>query len=134
MIDIQKYVNALNKLLGADNAYYAGVEEVDAIVEIIKIAKDFEETIATLQAENESLKRQLDNSKLHQKETYKALQDEKSLRFNEDFIKAEAYKECIEKVKEKAESISSGYVLIAEMRLDEISKEMVGETDETSKN
>lgn len=48
-------------------------------------------------AENESLQRQLDNAKLHQKETHKTLQDEKALRLNEDFIKTEAYKEFAER-------------------------------------
>ena len=37
-IDLEKYIEALNNILGADNAYFRGDKDVDAIVELIGIA------------------------------------------------------------------------------------------------
>ena len=50
--NVQKYIDALDKLIGADHAYYSGDPDVEAIIEIIKIAKDYETIIGRLQAEN----------------------------------------------------------------------------------
>lgn len=48
-MNIKKYIEALNNLLGADHAYYQGDENVDAIIEVIVTAKELAE-------ENEKLK------------------------------------------------------------------------------
>ena len=50
--NIEKYIEALNSLLGADNAYYQGDKDRDAIVELIVIANELVE-------ENEALRKQL---------------------------------------------------------------------------
>lgn len=41
--NIEKYINALNDLLGVDHAYFSGDENVDAIVELIVKAKELAE-------------------------------------------------------------------------------------------
>ena len=55
-INVEKYIEALNNLLGADNAYYAGDPDVDTIVELIKIAKKLEDRVKELTEENERLR------------------------------------------------------------------------------
>lgn len=60
IINIEKYTNALNNLLGSDNAYYAGDLDVDAIVEVIMAAKKLENKVKELTEENEKLKAELD--------------------------------------------------------------------------
>ena len=41
-IDVSKYTEALNNLIGVDSAYFSGDKDVDAIVEIIALAKEFD--------------------------------------------------------------------------------------------
>lgn len=48
----EKYIEALNSLLGADHAYYQGDKDRDAIVELIVIVNELAE-------ENEALRKQL---------------------------------------------------------------------------
>ena len=55
-INIEKYAEALNNLIGVDSAYFNGDKDVDAIVEIISIAKKFESIINHQNAEIERLK------------------------------------------------------------------------------
>lgn len=55
-INVEKYINALNNLLGSDNAYYAGDPDVDAIVEVIVANKKLEERVKELEAELDKLK------------------------------------------------------------------------------
>lgn len=50
--NIEKYIEALNNLLGSDNAYYQGDKDRDAIVELIVMARE-------LAKENERLKKRL---------------------------------------------------------------------------
>lgn len=38
--NLDKYVNALNDLLGVDHAYFSGDENVEALVELIVMAKN----------------------------------------------------------------------------------------------
>lgn len=54
-MNIEKYIEALNSLLGADNAYYQGDKDRDAIVELIVMAKGLAEENAALRKELESL-------------------------------------------------------------------------------
>ena len=53
IINIEKYINALNNLLGVDNAYYAGDPDVDAIMEVIMLARKLENMVKKLTEENE---------------------------------------------------------------------------------
>lgn len=59
-INIEKYANALNNLIGVDSAYMAGDKDVDAIVELIVAAKKLENRIKELTKENERLRIALD--------------------------------------------------------------------------
>lgn len=57
-INIEKYANALNNLIGVDSAYLAGDKDVDAIVELIVAAKKLENRVKELTEENDKLKQQ----------------------------------------------------------------------------
>jgi exonuclease III len=54
-IDIEKYAEALNNLIGADSAYFKGDKDVDAIVELIVLAKKMERITNRQKAEKEAL-------------------------------------------------------------------------------
>lgn len=56
VINIKKYAEALNNLIGVDSAYFQGDKDVDAIIEVIRIAKQLELTVNRQQAEIERLK------------------------------------------------------------------------------
>ena len=49
-MNIKKYIEALNNLLGEDHAYYQGDENVDAIIEVIVTAKELSEENKRLKA------------------------------------------------------------------------------------
>lgn len=55
-IDIEKYAKALNNLIGVDSAYFEGDKDVDAIIEIIVMAKKMEGIINRQKAELEDLR------------------------------------------------------------------------------
>ena len=57
-INVEKYINALDNLLGADNAYYAGDPDVDAIMEVIMTAMKLEDRVKELTEKNEKLQAQ----------------------------------------------------------------------------
>lgn len=54
-INVEKYINALDNLLGSDHAYYAGDPDVDAIMEVIVVAKKLENKVKELETENARL-------------------------------------------------------------------------------
>lgn len=54
-INIEKYAEALNNLIGVDSAYMAGDKNVDAIVEVIVAAKKLENRVKELAEENKRL-------------------------------------------------------------------------------
>ncbi len=54
-INIEKYANALNELIGIDSAYMAGDKDVDAIVELIVAAKKLENRVKELEEEKDAL-------------------------------------------------------------------------------
>jgi hypothetical protein len=56
-INIEKYAQALNNLIGQDHTYYIGDKNVDAIVEVIVAAKKLENRVKELTEENEKLKK-----------------------------------------------------------------------------
>ena len=60
-INIEKYAEALNNLIGVDSAYMAGDKDVDAIVEVIVAAKKLENRVKELKAENERLNKLLEH-------------------------------------------------------------------------
>ena len=47
--NIEKYVTALNNLIGADHAYFTGDENIDTLVELINIANQQQSEIKELQ-------------------------------------------------------------------------------------
>ena len=55
-INIEKYSEALNNLIGVDSAYYKGDKDVEALVEVILAAKKLENRIKELKAEIGELK------------------------------------------------------------------------------
>ena len=54
-INIEKYAEALNNLVGMDSAYFQGDKNVDAIVEVIVAAKKLENRVKELEAEKDAL-------------------------------------------------------------------------------
>ena len=54
-INIEKYAEALNNLIGVDSAYMTGDKDVDAIVEVIVAAKKLENRVKELKAEKDAL-------------------------------------------------------------------------------
>lgn len=48
-INIEKYAHALNSLVGMDSGYLTGNKDVDAIVELIVIAKELENRVKELE-------------------------------------------------------------------------------------
>lgn len=50
-INIEKYAEALNNLIGVDSAYFQGDKDVDAIVEVIVAAKKLENRVKELEKE-----------------------------------------------------------------------------------
>lgn len=55
-INIEKYANALNNLIGVDSAYMVGDKSVDAILELIVAAKNLENRVKELEEENERIR------------------------------------------------------------------------------
>ena len=53
-INIEKYAEALNNLIGADSAYFRGDKDVGAIVEVIVAAKKLENRVKELTEELEN--------------------------------------------------------------------------------
>ena len=125
-IDLMKLLFDLFNRLQAEN------ERKDKIfLELLKTSSERAEIIGKQSAEIESLTRQLHNAKLHQKDTYKSLQDEKALRLNEDFIKAEAYKEFADKFKKKlSRKYTTSLWKVYCEEIDNLLKELVGEDND----
>ena len=55
-INIEKYAEALNDLIGVDSAYMIGDKSVDAILELIVAAKKLENRVKELEEENERIR------------------------------------------------------------------------------
>ena len=56
-INIEKYAENLNNLIGVDSAYFQGDKDVDAILELIVAAKKLENRVKELETERDQLKR-----------------------------------------------------------------------------
>lgn len=54
-INIEKYAEALNNLIGVDSAYFQGDKDVDAILELIVAAKKLENRVKELEAEKNNI-------------------------------------------------------------------------------
>lgn len=52
-INLEKYVGALNNIIGMDYAYYIGDPDIDAIVELITLAKKLDERVKELTKKGE---------------------------------------------------------------------------------
>lgn len=59
-INIEKYAEALNDLIGVDSAYMAGDKSVDAILELIVAAKKLENRVKELEEEIKDLEAEYD--------------------------------------------------------------------------
>ena len=61
-INIEKYANALNELIGIDSAYLGDSDKnVNAIIEVIVAAKKLENRVKELEAEKEKLNKLLEH-------------------------------------------------------------------------
>lgn len=54
-INIEKYAEALNNLIGVDSAYFQGDKDVNAVVELIVAAKKLEKRVKELEEEKDAL-------------------------------------------------------------------------------
>lgn len=104
-IDVEKYAEALNNLLGVDSAYFNGDKDVDAIVEIIVLAKKFEGIIKGQKAEIERKTTECERLEIYMDELVKQ-------KLNQ--AKAEAIKEFWEKAKNTREYRTCPYVYISD--------------------
>ena len=115
-IDINKYAEALNNLIGVDSAYFNGDKDVDAIVEIITVAKKMEGLINRQKAEIESLK-----------EAYAIYEETTGLKW----ARAEAIKEFADMLTNNADLITVNHFdskwAISQDEIDNLVKEMTGE-------
>lgn len=168
MIDakqVEKYVEALNNILGADNAYFQGDKDVDTIVELIQTVKSINDERETIlkdlqfrtnqvveqQAEIERLK--ADNEQYEKITLLIANQRnyrDKEIEYLENAVemlnceldmakdcipeqRAEAIKECIEKLKDlsyESDLYDRNERWVRAVTIDELDeayKEMVGE-------
>lgn len=113
-IDIEKYAKALNNLIGVDNAYLKGDKDVDAIVEIIVMAKKMEGIINRQKAELDDLR------EIVYMDRTDAIKN----------LKAEAIKEFAEKLKDIFVTIDGTFECWeVEEHIDNLVKEMTGENN-----
>lgn len=143
-INIAKYEEALNNLIGVDSAYFKGDKDVDAIVEIITLAKKFEGVINRQKAEIDILIRKketlrdeicdLQTTIESFKNAYKQCAWERDM-FSEELktAKTEAIKEFAEKLKEHIPHFDDGYTTMqcVEGAVKYLVKEMTEGTDES---
>lgn len=125
-IDIEKYAEALNNLIGVDSAYFRGDKDVDAIVEIITIAKKQENLINRLQAENERLRKE---NEILSENADTAFQD--GLNENQALFEKTVLKDFVKELKEKADELKQirldGKWAISQYDVDKLLKEKVGD-------
>lgn len=65
-MNVEKYIEALDNILGVDHAYFSGDENVEAIVELIVTAKELVEENKVLKAQLEPFKEKQCFTCLHQ--------------------------------------------------------------------
>lgn len=127
-INIEKYAEALNNLIGVDSAYMTGDKDVDAIVEVIVAAKKLENRAKELEEESKKLnkalkKERLDNAKVCT--TYCRMIG--SLRKEVDIIKAETVQKMQEMLKRVAFPDDDGEGCIYVADVDQIAEEILEE-------
>jgi F0F1-type ATP synthase membrane subunit b/b' len=141
-IDIKKYANALNELIGIDSAYMAGDKSVDAIVEVIVAAKKLEKKVKELTEQLEQEQSWANSMIDNLRDDIKELTEEnKRLKFYESgyTLVNQAYEELktdiVRKMQEKLREYFS-YNSIALYReftireiVDQIAKEMLEDTE-----
>ena len=55
VMNVEKYIEALDNILGVDHAYFSGDEHVETLVELIVVAKKLENRVKELEAEKDAL-------------------------------------------------------------------------------
>lgn len=134
-INIEKYIDALDNLLGADNAYYSEDPDVDAIVEVIVAAKKLEERVKELNEENEKLKAEIKDLEEEYDRIYEQAEADihgniadggTSCHWCADKTKADTVKRMQEKVKDElySQGLSTEEILYA---IDHVAKEILEE-------
>lgn len=134
-IDVKKYANALNKLIGVDSAYMAGDKSVDAIVEVIVAAKKLENKVKELTDQLEQEQSWANSMIDNLRDDIKELTEEnKRLKFYESgyALVNKAYEELktdiVRKMQEKIMAKSEyGTINISPWQLDQIAKEVLEE-------
>lgn len=136
-INIEKYANALNNLIGVDSAYMAGDKDVDAIVEVIVAAKKLENKVKELTEENEKLRESecdhcacelLDQRDVAREEAERY----KKYYFHHEYDKweAEIKVDTVRKMQERLKReclVDSGWEVFQKGIIDQIAKEMLEE-------
>ena len=127
-INIEKYAEALNNLIGIDSVYMVGDKDVDAIVEVIVAAKKLESRVKELTEENKRLRNELD----HTEKALIVLDKAHNALFTDTFrIEAEAKADTVRKMQEKISAKSEyGTINISPWQLDQIAKEMLEEKND----
>lgn len=138
-INIEKYAEALNNLIGVDSAYMVGDKDVDTIVEVIVTAKKLENRIKELTKENERLRIALDawegEAEEARAENVK-LADERDLCLgalseladNIGLLKDKAKADTVRKMQEKIRAKSEyGTINMSSWQLEQIAKEVLEE-------
>lgn len=128
-IDLEKYVEALNNILGADNAYFRGDKDVDAIVELISIANRQQAEIERLNSCVKSEDEIRAIMKTQMTPMVKEIVD-KQFDIAVKLARAEAIKEFAEKLADVFYSHDKGDTYVREVVYNLV-KEMVGEQNES---
>ena len=141
-INIEKYANALNNLIGVDSAYMAGDKSVDAIVEVIVAAKKLESRVKELTEENERLRfisarvcvgdsitsEQMEE--LRMAHTLPGMHGDPVGEMGECGMKHKCAAETVRKMQERIKAKSEyGTINISHWQLDQIAKEVLEESN-----
>jgi hypothetical protein len=127
-INIEKYANALNNLIGVDSAYMAGDKSVDAIVEVIVAAKKLENKVKELTEENKKLNKSMEKELLDSARIFdNYCRMINALRKEADQIKVETVRKMQNKIISQSEY---GTINISTWQLDQIAKEVLEENDD----
>ena len=143
-INIEKYAEALNELIGVDSAYMVGDKSVDTILELIVAAKKLENKVKELTEENEKLKAENEDLKIYYKDFKYRLKEAQSItsdlvKESDDLkaelwecvnIKAQTKADTVRKMQEKIRAKSEyGTINISSWQLDQIAEEMLEENN-----
>lgn len=122
-INIEKYAEALNNLIGIDSAYMAGDKDVDAIVEVIVAAKKLEIKVKELTEENERLKSTQVVKHIHIDEQFY-----KECEYEMGQIKTDTVRKMQQRLREMAWR-DGDTLVVAIKHIDQVSKEILEENN-----